>query len=88
LIATGEAVSIYGRLAAHDPESYEPELARSLILAASYRLAAGEGYQTVGGDELAEAAEIFRRLAVTQPAKYAAPLSTAEALLADLLDKA
>jgi hypothetical protein len=88
LIAAGEAVSIYRRLAAHDPESYEPELARSLTLAASYRLAAGEGHQTVCGDELAEAAEIFRRLAVTQPAMYAAPLSTAEALLADLLNKA
>ena len=68
-------------------ESYEPELARSLTLAASYRLAAGEGHQPGCADEFAEAAEIFRRLAVAQPAKYAAPLAAVEGLLADLLNK-
>jgi tetratricopeptide (TPR) repeat protein len=84
-VAAGDqAVAIYRDLAPEYPEEYEPQLARSLIMTAWSRLLSGAGRQPPCLAELAEAAEIYGRLATAQPGTYTGPLSTVQSLLSDL----
>jgi Tetratricopeptide repeat len=83
--AAREASEIYRPLAAGNPATYEPDLARSLLMAAWFLLKTGEGLPLCQ-DTLVQAADIYQRLAEDQPARYAKSLQTVQSLRADLSD--
>ncbi|MEU4995685.1 hypothetical protein [Streptomyces sp. NPDC021622] len=75
--AIGEAIAIRRRLAADNPDAYEPDLATSLW-ATAWVLVSGPEDLSRALEAAAESVEIFTKLAERMPAAYQARLRAAK----------